>query len=289
MRAPPKPLDFWLKRAAGSTGGCLGWRIRGKKDRAGHPAGNQEASARFGCEFARGRVEGPLQVRRIWRCGCPEAGHPAEQRSMCESRETRIGASIAIFDDIVCATLCMEDRQIFRTDSLAIAGRIITDVPSGELAYLRQCVGLVRRRKGRVICESSSAPRASPSRKETSDLPNVETDQHEEPAGARPVTGKGSLGASNVQAAMWADGHRAGHGPLSDTIRIAGDPFDQPFAIRDIRLTELCQVSSHLDRGFSGCRTGRRCSLRRGTANRKRLAERIWAVLRGWVPSLCRI
>ena len=158
---------------------------------------------------------------------------------MCESRETRIGASIAIFDDIVCATLCMEDRQIRRTNSHAIAGRIITDVPSGALAHLQQCVGLVRQRKGRVVCESPSAPRASPSRKETSDLPNVEANQHEEPAWTRPVTGKGSLGANDVQAAMWADGHRAGHGPLSDTIRIAGDPFDQPFAVRYIRLTEL--------------------------------------------------
>jgi hypothetical protein len=129
---------------------------------------------------------------------------------------------------------CEEDRQVLRTDFLAVAGRRIRDVHRGALGHLRHGVCLVRAGERRVVGEGPVAARASPSSEKSRDSTDGRANQHEESTETSTVEGKWSLIASYVEATVATDGRRASRGAFFDTVRMTVDQSDQHLPIRRI-------------------------------------------------------
>ncbi|MGO9113167.1 MAG: hypothetical protein ACLP9L_28370, partial [Thermoguttaceae bacterium] len=79
--------------------------------------------------------------------------------------------------------------------------------------------------------EGLSAARASPARQKSRDFANVRTNQYEESTGTSTVKNKWGLTAGGIQAAVAADGRRAGDRTFLDTFRMADDQADQVLPI----------------------------------------------------------
>ena len=126
----------------------------------------------------------------------------------------------------------IEDRQIYRTDSPAVTGRDVVHVPRGALGHLRQGIRLMRAGERRIVREGPMAMGAAPSREKGGDFTNVRANQHEKPTGANTVKSKRGLATDCIQAAVAANGHRAGDVALPYTFGMAVDQWDQLLAIQ---------------------------------------------------------
>ena len=149
--------------------------------------------------------------------------HPAKKRGVCHGRKARPCVGTAERRRLVRRRFLIEDRQICRTDSPAVAGRRVADVLRGALGHLRQGVRLVRAGKRRVVREGSVAMGTSPSREESGDLTDVTADEHQKATGTGAVKRKRRLGSDCIQATVAANGGRAGDGSIPDAFGMAVD------------------------------------------------------------------